>query len=118
MSIISPICGTNRIGATTKAKQNAIQKRVDEINEMIKKANSLGLSVRDTSTTWQTEMKFKPLKYSRGVLFVTYEELDLYKYAKGGGRTWKKKTDRYGQYEISSVLSDIRKMYKSELKYY
>lgn len=105
------------IGAT-KAQQNAIQKRVDEINMMIRLANSKGLTVRDTTQTWQTELKFKPLKYSRGVLFVSYEELDLYKYIKEGKKNWKKKTDRWGQYDISSVLSDIRKMYKRELQYY
>jgi hypothetical protein len=108
-----------------------IEKRVAEVNEMIKKGNELGIEVIDESGTWQAPMKYKPLKYSNGVLYIEYEELDLYKHNKGQGSFWETnklkvlKSERgislfsdgvgSGQRE---ALSDIAKMYRKGLKHY
>jgi hypothetical protein len=107
----------------------SIEKRVLEVNEMIKKGNELGIKVIDESGTWQSPMKYRPIKYSNGVLYVEYDELDLYKHNKGLGSEWK--TEKYkvlkadmsltsygegsGQKE---TLSDIAKMYRKGLKHH
>ena len=110
---------------------NSIEKRVAEVNELIKRGNELGIEVVDSSTTWQAPMKFKPLKYTNGVLYVEYEELDLYANNKGMGRNWETKKYKVTKYESAyggkgedagntqkSVLSDIAKMYRKPLKSY
>jgi hypothetical protein len=110
---------------------NSIEKRVAEVNELIKRGNELGIEVIDSSTTWQAPMKFKPLKYTNGVLYVEYEELDLYANNKGMGRNWETKKYKVTKYESAyggkgedagtmqkSVLSDIAKMYRKPLKSY
>lgn len=102
------------IGETKKA--TAFEKRVAEVNELINEANRKNLQVTDTSSTWQSPMKYKPLKTSRGVLYVSYEELDLYDYAKGRGKKYVKKSERYGKEDAKFVLSDIAKMYRRALK--
>jgi hypothetical protein len=101
-----------------KAGSNAIQKRVDEVNDMIRFANENKIEVVDKSGTWQAPMKYNLLKYSRGVLFVTYQELDIYKYNRGKGEDWQKKTARYGKEDIRDVLNDIAKMYRSSIRRY
>ena len=77
------------LGAVQKSS-NAIQKRVDEVNEMIRFGNSHDIYVVDSTTTWQAPMKYNLLKYTKGVLYVSYEELDLYKYNRGKGKSFKK----------------------------
>jgi len=97
--------------------QNAILKRVAEVNELINRGNRLGVEVVDSSSTWQSAMRYKPLKYSRGVLFVTREVEDLYKKIKTGKSVWKKQSDRYSSYDARAVMTDIARMYRSALRY-
>ena len=107
----------------------SIEKRVAEVNEMIKKGNELGIKVVDESTTWQSPMKYKPLKYSNGVLYIEYQELDLYKYKKGMGTVWETKKDKltkntsdygYGDagYAQKLELSNIAKMYRKGINHF
>ena len=111
MSIISPICGIQ-----TKDK-NAIAKRVLEVNELINRANSKKILVYDTSSTWQAAMRYKPLKFSRGVLFISREIEDLYKKAKTGKSVWKKDSFRSSVEDARYYLTEIARMYRSALKY-
>jgi hypothetical protein len=98
----------------------SIEKRVAEVNEMIKKGNELGIEVINESITWQSPMKYKPFKYSNGVLYEEYEELDLYKYNKGKGKVWitfKNKVLK-DNIQFDSPLNDVAKMYRKALKHY
>ena len=61
---------------------NAIEKKVAEVNELIEMGNKNNVSVKDTSSTWQSPMKYKPFVYKNGILYENYEELDLYLYSK------------------------------------
>lgn len=105
-----------------------IEKRVAEVNAMINEGNEKGLEVVDESTTWQSPMKFNPLKYSNGVLYVSYKQLDLYKYNKGMGTEWKKENYKVGKNDMNTTnfnysqgssqketLSDIARMYRKAL---
>jgi hypothetical protein len=103
-------------GTATTKKPSAFEKRVAEVNELINEANRQKLEVVDTSGTWQSPMRYKPLKTTRGVLYVSYEELDLYDYLKGRGSKYVKKSERYGKDEAKSALSDIARMYRKVLK--
>jgi hypothetical protein len=93
------------IGAVNKS---SIQKRVDEINQMIEIAD--GDYVYDYTSTWQSNLVFNPLKYTNGVLYVSWKEQDY----KG---KWVKTSTKYGEYDIPEVLTWIRKMYKTAIKY-
>jgi len=108
------IGGIFGIGETKKA--SALEKRVAEVNELINEGNTMNVRVVDTSSTWQSPMKYKPVKTSRGVLYVTYEELDLYGYNKGRGIKYVKKSERYGKSDAKYVLNDIAKMYRAAIK--
>lgn len=100
----------------------SIERRVAEVNAMIEDANEKGLEVVDEGNTWQAPMKYKPIKYTRGVLYISYFQLDLYKYNKGIGVVWEKKNDVVGRnvimYSQSQALSDIARMYRKVLKFY
>ena len=108
----------------------SIEKRVAEVNELIKRGNDLGIEVVDESTTWQAPMKYKPLKYTNGVLYVEYQELDLYRHNKGMGSDWETKKYKVTKYENAygfegeagsmqrQVLTDIARMYRKPLKSY
>jgi hypothetical protein len=102
----------------------SIEKRVIEVNKLIEYANDKGLEVVDESTTWQAPMKFKPLKYSNGVLYVSLIELDLYKYNKGMGSEYKKESYKIGKNELGSsmrgnaqteALTDIARMHRKAI---
>ncbi len=97
--------------------QSAILKRVDEINALIREGNSKGVLVYDPSTTWQSGMKYQPVKYSRGVLFVSYSQEDLYKKMKTGVQKFKKVSDRYSSEDAKAELSRIARMYRTALRY-
>ena len=105
-------------GTEKTKKPSAFEKRVAEVNELINEANRKNLEVVDTSGTWQSPMRYKPLKTSRGVLYVSYEELDLYDYLKGRGTKYVKKSERYGKDEAKYALNDIAKMYRKAIKKY
>ncbi|NBX27485.1 MAG: hypothetical protein EBR55_04425 [Chitinophagia bacterium] len=104
----------------------SIRKRVDEINALIKLGNENDIEVVDESTTWESPMKFKPIKYSNGVLYVEYQELDLYSYLKGRGTKYETKKFKVTKYDTSSgfeagesqrnELNDIAKMYRKALR--
>jgi len=98
----------------------SIEKRVKEINEMIDYANAHNLKVVDETGSWQSPMKYKPLKYSNGVLYVEYDELDLYKHNKGQGTTWKTVKDKVlkGNMEFDSPLNQIAKMYRKAMNHH
>jgi hypothetical protein len=98
----------------------SIERRVAEVNAMIKEANDKGLQVVDESGTWQSPMRYNPIKYTKGVLYISYEQLDLYKYNKGLGTKWEKKNERIGanvvNYTQNQALSEIARMYRKVLK--
>jgi hypothetical protein len=110
----------------------SLEKRVAEVNELIKRGNDLGIEVVDESTTWQAPMKYKPLKYTNGVLYISYEVLDLYNYNKTYSRDWEKKSYKIGKYESRNIygyqgeagaaqreaLTEIARMYRKPLKSY
>jgi len=108
----------------------SIEKRVAEVNELIKRGNELGIEVVDEGNTWQAPMKYKPLKYTNGVLYISYEQLDLYKYSKTYSSDWEKKSYKIGKYESGygykgeegaaqrEALTDIARMYRKPLKSY
>ena len=79
---------------------SAIQKKVAEVNKLIEQAK--GLYVSDPTSTWESAYRFKPYKYSRGVLFESYEI--------NSGRGWEKRSDRYGSFDANMVLSATKKM--------
>ena len=105
-------------GTGTAKKPTALEKRVAEVNELINEANKQGLEVVDSSSTWQAPMKYKPVKTSRGMIYVSYEKLDLYKYNKGRGTSWEKKSERWGKDDAKDILNQIARMYRKALKTY
>ena len=100
-------------GTLTKVMEN----RVNEVNDLIKQGNEKGIEVIDKSVTWQSPMKYKPFKYSNGVLYEQYEELDLYKANKGQGREWKlvKNTYTKGRDGIGERVTKVFRRGKSLL---
>jgi len=104
----------------------SIKKRVDEVNALIKLGIENDIEVVDNSTTWESPMKYKPLKYSNGVLYIEYQELDLYSYLKGRGTKYETKKEKVTKYDDSygygagvtqkHMLNDIAKMYRKALR--
>jgi len=97
---------------------SSIDKKVQEVNELIELANEKGISVVDSSSTWQSPMKYKPIRYSNGVLYVEYDELDLYKSNRTGESIWVTQKDKIlkGDMQFDNPLNDIAKMYRKALK--
>ncbi len=97
---------------------SSIEKRVEEVNKLIELANANDISVIDSSTTWQSPMKYKPIRYSNGVLYIEYQELDLYKYNRTGESNWVTKKDKVlkRNMEFDNPLNDIAKMYRKALR--
>ena len=101
----------------------SIEKKVAEVNELIEMGNKNNVSVTDTSSTWQSPMKYKPFVYKNGILYENYDELDLYLYSKTGDRKWRIVKHKYtksgdGVDTQKEVLNNVAKMYRKELKYY
>ena len=104
---------------------SSIEKRVAEVNALIKEGNDKGVQVIDKTTTWEAPMKYNPIKYTNGVLYVSYKQLDLYKYKKGMGSEWKNESYRIGKNEMgenisrgsaqTDALSYIARMYRSAI---
>ena len=103
------------LGAVKSGNSNAIQKKVDEINNMIRFANEKDIEVVDKSSSWQSPMRYDLLKYTKGVLYVKYKELDLYKANRGGGRNYKSVSERYGKNDVATALTEIARMYRSKI---
>jgi len=95
-----------------------IAKKVAEVNALIEKGNELGLEVVDSSSTWQSPMKYKPIKYVNGILYIEYEELDLYLNNRRGINQWKLKKDKVlkRNMEFDNPLNDIAKMYRKAIR--
>ena len=49
---------------------SSIEKKVQEVNRLIDLANKNDISVIDSSSTWESPMKYKPIKYSNGTLYI------------------------------------------------
>jgi hypothetical protein len=108
----------------------SIERRVEEVNALIKEANEKDIEVKDTRVTWQSPMRYEPLVYKNGILYIKYEELDLYRSLRENGRFWEKKREvigkhntDYGVYEKEGyvqkgVLTDIARMYRTALNQY
>jgi hypothetical protein len=107
-------------GGKTRKSGNVpkIAKKVAEVNALIEKGNELGLSVVDSSSTWQSPMKYKTIKYVNGILYIEYEELDLYSHLKRGINQWKLKKDKVlkRNMEFDNPLNDIAKMYRKAIR--
>jgi hypothetical protein len=107
-------------GGKTRKSGNVprIAKKVAEVNALIEKGNQLGLEVVDSSTTWQAPMKYKPIKYVNGILYIEYEELDLYLNNRKGINQWKLKKDKVlkRNMEFDNPLNDIAKMYRKAIR--
>jgi antirestriction protein len=97
---------------------SSIEKKVNEVNRLIELANKNDISVVDSSSTWESPMKYKPIKYSNGTLYIEYEELDLYKYNRTGVSNWVTKKDKIlkRNMEFDNPLNEIAKMYRKALK--
>jgi DNA-binding transcriptional regulator YhcF (GntR family) len=102
----------------------SIEKKVAEVNELIREGNEKGVEVIDTSTTWQSPMKYKPFKYSNGVLYEEYEELNLYSYNRGEGTKWEtkkfkfKKNSSLGIDDQKDVLNQVARWYRKAIKHF
>lgn len=101
------------VGANSK-----LQRKVDEVNRLIKLVNDNDLTVVDSSSTWQTPMKYQPIVISRGGLKITYKELDLYKYNRTGRSSWEEKKDTVlkRDMEFDNPLNDIAKWHRKALR--
>ena len=97
---------------------SSIEKKVAEVNRLIELGNKNGISVVDSRSTWEAPMKYKPIRYSNGVLYVEYQQLDLYKYNKKGISNWVTKKDKVlkRDMQFDNPLNDIAKMYRKALK--
>lgn len=96
----------------------SIEKRVEQVNHLIALGNANNLEVVDSRSTWQSPMKYKPLKYSNGVLYIEYEELDLYQYNRKGIAKWTTEKDKVlkRDMEFDNPLNDIARMYRKALR--
>jgi len=113
------------LGAVKQKNVPAIERRVEEINDMIRFAKLHKLEVVDKSGSWQAPMKYELLKYSKGILYVTFETLDLYKYNREGKRSYKKESYKVGRKDTSYYykenesikvsLTDIARMYRARI---
>jgi hypothetical protein len=95
-----------------------LQRKVDEVNRLIKLVNDNDLTVVNSSSTWETPMKYQPIVVTRGGLKITYKELDLYKYNKTGKQNWeeKKETVLKRDMEFDNPLNDIAKWHRKALR--
>ena len=95
-----------------------LQRKVDEVNRLIKLVNDNDLTVVNSSSTWETPMKYQPIVVSRGGLKITYKELDLYKYNRTGKQNWeeKKETVLKRDMEFDNPLNDIAKWHRKALR--
>jgi hypothetical protein len=97
---------------------SSIEKKVQEVNRLIELGNKNDISVVDSRSTWEAPMKYKPIRYSNGVLYIEYQQLDLYKYNKKGISNWVTKKDKVlkRDMQFDNPLNDIAKMYRKALK--
>jgi hypothetical protein len=115
--------GTHTTHKTRNITSIAI--RVAEVNEIIRQANELGISVVDDTCTWQAPTKYSPIVYANGIMYIKYKEVDLYMHNRGKGTTWVPKTDKILKHDFGGVgkaqgkfLNDIARMYRKQLHHY
>ena len=103
---------------TSRGNVPAIERKVKEVNRLIELANENELEVVDSRSTWESPMKYKPIRYSNGALYIEYMELDLYKYNRTGiaNWVWQKEKVLKRDMEFDNPLNDIAKMYRKALK--
>jgi hypothetical protein len=93
--------------------ETKIQKKVDEVNALIKKAiDSDGdpLMVVDTTGTWEEPMQYKPIVYKNGRLYIEYFE-------PYSGKTEKDVINKSNMdFDGYPTLLNIAKMYRKALK--
>ena len=104
----------------------SMEKRIAFVNNLIALGNANNLNVFDTNNSWEAPMKYNPLKYTNGVLYVSYQELDLYLYLKRGGTKYKKESYKVGKNEMgenvfkgsaqTDTLTKIANMYRKALR--
>ena len=99
-------------GFGDKVSPARLQKKVDEVNALIAAAIDTDgdpIGVIDTSGTWQAEMKYKPVIYKNGFVYIQYDEQ--------GERLPKKErfkpSDSYDAYQ---TLSQIATLYRRAIK--
>jgi hypothetical protein len=109
MSIIHNFWSDKSIGSVKKKGSSAIQKRVDEVNKLIKEVNDKGLDVTDSQSTLESSYRYKPLKYTRGLLYVTYEKLNPF------NNRWTKSNERWGKDDQREVLTMIAREHRKVL---
>lgn len=95
--------------------ESKVERKVKEVNELIASAiDSDGdpISVIDSSSTWQAPMRYKPIKYSNGVLYLEWS-------------TWTGSKDEISKEKILKkdiefdgipALNEIAKMYRNAIK--
>lgn len=110
-------------GGVTKRKSGnepKVQRKVDELNRLIKLANENDVEITDNTSTWEAPMRYKPVKYSNGILYFEWDELDLYKANKGLGRVYKHKKDkvlkRSMEFDGIPSLNFLARRYRNALK--
>ena len=115
--------GSFESGGATKRKSGnepKVQRKVDELNRLIKLANENDIEITDNTSTWEAPMRYKPIKYTNGTLYLEWEELDLYKANRGEGRKYEKKTDKVlkSDMELDGIptLNFLARRYRNALK--
>lgn len=121
---IFDICGTiNTFPSFTESKTNEgyldpvspkrMQNKVDEVNALIEQAKDRDgdpLGVIDSSSTWQSAMKFKPFKYVNGFLYSEYEEYD------NGMKFKKERFKPSNSFDAFQWLSQVATWYRRAIK--
>ncbi len=94
--------------------EKSIQKKVDEINDMISKAKDDDgdpIGVIDTSGTWEEPMVYKPLVYKNGALYIEYTQP-----YRPGKVNKEKITKANMEFDGIPTLNDIAKWYRKAIK--
>lgn len=99
-------------GFGDKISPARMQKKVDEVNALIAAAKDTDgdpIGVIDTSGTWQAEMKYKPVIYKNGFVFIEYDE-------QGEKLPKKERFKPSDSYDAYQTLSQIATLYRRVIK--
>lgn len=99
-------------GFGDKVSPTKLQKKVAEVNTLIAAAlDSDGdpIGVVDTTGTWQAEMKYKPIVYKNGFVYIEYEE-------QGERKPNKERFKPSDSYDAFETLNYIAKLYRKAIK--
>lgn len=89
-----------------------MQKKVDEVNALIGAAIDTDgdpIGVIDTSGTWQAEMKYKPIIYKNGYVYIEYDQ-------QGERQPNKERFKPSDSYDAYQTLSQIATWYRRAMK--